>query len=169
MKIFFGRYPKDHTKERAVRVRIDYHDTWGMYQDLAQIITPCLKKLKEVKHGAPYVDDIDVPEELRDGELPDYETGENHFLKWDWVLDEMIWAFEQDTIDWEDQFHSGVFDMDFKEVDRTGTGENAVIHTETIYGPNHTHKVDWDGMKTHSERMKRGRMLFAKYYNGLWD
>ena len=59
-----------------------------------------LIQLKDTKHGAPNVDDDDVPEELRmpDGWKEtryniDGETDEQFFNRWDWILDEMIWAF----------------------------------------------------------------------------
>jgi hypothetical protein len=57
-----------------------------------------LKQLNKVKHGAPIVDDEDVPEELRSTSAPPkediWDTDANHFKRWDWVMNEMIWAFE---------------------------------------------------------------------------
>lgn len=57
-----------------------------------------LKQLKETKQGAPYVDDEDVPEHLRKSAAPptenEWDTDDNHFKRWDYVLDEMIFAFE---------------------------------------------------------------------------
>ena len=49
-------------------VKIDRWDTWSMDHTLAFIILPMLKQLKADKHGAPFVDDEDVPEHLRCGE-----------------------------------------------------------------------------------------------------
>ena len=84
-------------------VKIDYWDTWSMDHTLSYIIVPMLKQLKATKHGAPYVDDEDVPERLRSTNAKpkenDWDTDEFHFDRFDWVLDEMIWAFEQKTID----------------------------------------------------------------------
>ena len=42
-------------------VRIDRYDTWSMDHTLADIILPMLKQLDATKHGAPHVDDEDVP------------------------------------------------------------------------------------------------------------
>ena len=48
-------------RKQKINVRIDKHDTWSMDHTLAHIILPMLKQLKETKHGAPNVDDEDVP------------------------------------------------------------------------------------------------------------
>jgi hypothetical protein len=90
-------------KKRTVEVKIDEYDTWSMDHTLSYIILPMLKQLKETKHGAPNVDDKDVPKELRSTSAPPKEkewyTDANHFKRWDWVLDEMIWSFEQKVAD----------------------------------------------------------------------
>lgn len=96
----------------ALQPKIDYvklhkYDTWSMDNTLACIIYPMLLQLKATKHGAPMVEDIDVPPELHKV-LPasPYDVDDNHFKRWDWVLDEMIFAFEHinkdiDTLDEE--------------------------------------------------------------------
>ena len=75
-------------------VKIDEWDMWSMDHTLSHIIVPMLKQLQETKHGAPFVDDEDVPVELRSTSAPakedDYDTDDNHFKRWDWVLNEMI-------------------------------------------------------------------------------
>ena len=74
-------------------------DTWSMDHTLSYIIVPMLIQLKDTKHGAPNVDYDDVPEELRPSEEwikrynYDGETDPYFFIRWDWILDEMIWAF----------------------------------------------------------------------------
>jgi hypothetical protein len=86
--------------EQSVSVRIDPWDTWSMDYTLAHIVVPMLKQLKETKHGAPNVDMEDVPENIRPTEedLENYAkngtTDTKFFARWDWVLDEMIYAFE---------------------------------------------------------------------------
>ena len=81
----------------TVKVRIDKYDTWSMDSTLAHIILPMLKQLKETKHSAGGVDDKDVPKKLRSTSAPkkenEWDTDDNWFARWDWVLDEMIWAF----------------------------------------------------------------------------
>jgi len=59
-----------------------------------------LKQLKATKHGAPWVAVADVPKELRPTkkQLMDYQkdgtTDPKFFERWNWVLDEMIYAFD---------------------------------------------------------------------------
>lgn len=83
---------------RRVKVRIDSYDTWSMDATLAHIILPMLRQLKEDKHGAPYTDDEDVPEELRSTNAPptkdEWDLDDNFFPRWDWIMNEMIYAFE---------------------------------------------------------------------------
>ena len=56
--------------DNNVSVRIDDHDTWDAGRTMAHIIVPLLKQLKETKHGSPFVDDVDVPEELKSTSSP---------------------------------------------------------------------------------------------------
>ena len=140
-------------------VKIDRWDTWSMDYTLSFIVVPMLKQLKETKHGAPFVDDEDVPEELKSTSAPpkenDYDTDENHFKRWDWALNEMIWAFEQNIDhDSEDKFFDHA-EWDEKEKD---------------FGKNlHKIKIDQPGLKAHQDRKANGFRLFGKYYQGLWD
>ena len=91
----FGYEPK-----QKIKVHIDRWDTWSMDHTLAPIILPMLIQLKAEKHGAPDVDYEDVPKELRPSkkEIAAYNkdgtTDENFFVRWDWVMDEMIYAFD---------------------------------------------------------------------------
>ena len=140
-------------------VKIDQWDTWSIDYTLSLIIVPMIKQLKETKHGAPFVDDEDVPEELKSTSAPpkedDYDTDENHFKRWDWVLDEMIWAFEQKlNYNSEDKFFDHA-EWDEKEKD---------------FGKNfHKIKIDQVGLKVHEDRKANGFLLFGKYYSSLWD
>jgi len=146
-------------KERNLKIRIDRYDTWSMDGTLAHIVVPMLKQLKETKHGAPAVEFKDVPEELMppDAEatkklyMENGEIDENFFKRWEWVLDEMIWSFEQKTIDWEKQYY----------------GE-WVEDKSNLLGGHHA-STDYDGLKAHQARMSNGFRLFGKYYENLWD
>ena len=109
---------------RIEYIKIDKHDTWNMDSTLAPIILPMLKQLKASKHGSGMVDLEDVPEHLRCNTHEEWDAQEcfefyhGHEVKegecdiharWDWVLDEMIWAFEQICDDdYDKQFYSGV-------------------------------------------------------------
>jgi hypothetical protein len=154
-------------------VKVDKWDTWNMDATLSQIILPLLKQLKATKDGSPHVDDEDVPEglNLRSTEAPvkenEWDTDDNWHKRWDWVLAEMIWTFEQLTTDWDSQYHTG-------EVDRVSTpcawDENG---KPTMYswdkGPNDTSHFDVEGYTKHNDRISKGLILFGKYYRGLWN
>lgn len=158
-------------KNRRIYVKVDGYDTWNADHTLALIIVPVLKMMLEQKHGAPRVDDDDVPEELRSTSAPELTedekncggTDENWFKRWEYVLGEMIWAFEQHANpDWEDQYYSGETDIYFEKIEGTD-------YSEMRNGHNHTFKVDHEGKMKHRERMDNGRRLFAKYYESLWS
>jgi len=170
MKIHIGPYSKTD-KPRKVDIRIDTYDTWSMDHTLAMIIHPMLIQLKATKHGAPRVDNEDVPEELKSTSAPPLTQEEIdcgsidsfHFNRWDWVLDEMIWAFAQVLDeDVESQFHTGEHDFDFVEVEGSE-------FSEIKYGPNHTHVFDREGYDVWAERKQNGFRLFGKYFQNLWD
>lgn len=130
MKVSIGPYRKN----RKIEVRIDAYDVWNMDHTLALIILPMLKQLKESKMGAPFVDDEDVPEELKTTTASpkenEWDTDENWFKRWDFVLDEMIFAFS---------YH---VDADADDMEQ-------------------------DDMKMN--RVRKGTILFGKYYTNLWN
>jgi len=157
-------------------VKIDYWDTWSMDHTLADIVLPMLKQLKEKKHGSPFVDDEDVPEELRSTSAPpkenEWDTDANHFRRWDWAMDEMIFAFECKVDNsWEDAFRSGEHDILWIPVDKDGNevpkGEHR--YYQMGHGPKDTYQCDYEGMKVVQARITNGFRLFGKYYEGLWD
>ena len=99
MKVEIGPYTDD-VKEQVLEVTIHDYDTWSMDYTLAPIILPMLIQLKETKHGAPQVDWEDVPRELRPSAEELHTSNKNgetdlHFFdRWDYVIDEMIYAFD---------------------------------------------------------------------------
>ena len=135
---WFGYTPKQKTS-----IRIDKYDTWSMDHTLAPIILPMLVQLKATKHGAPFVDNADVPKNLRATKKQIDEYGKKgdvdpkHFDRWDWVLDEMIYAFDCKA-NKDDVF------MRFEIEER-------------------------DAMKAEQERISNGFRLFGKYFEALWD
>lgn len=160
-------------RKRTIKIKIDNYDTWSMDHTLAMIIVPMLKQLKATTHGAPFVDDEDVPEELRSTSAPakknEWDTDANHFKRWDWVMDEMIWAFEQKLDDDADsKFFSGKSDIVWipsEQKDKDGEP----LSYEMKRGPKDTHKFDKEGYEQWVKRKQNGFKLFAKYYEGLWD
>ena len=166
----------DRVHPKIEYVKIDRYDTWSMDHTLAPIILPMLKQLQKTKHGSPGVDDEDVPEELKSTSAPpkenEWDTDENWFKRWDWVLDEMIFAFECKVDDsWEEAFRSGVHDYITVPVDRDGNevpkGEHKFWQMRD--GPKNTYKCDYDGMRVVEARIQNGFRLFGKYYQALWD
>lgn len=135
-------------RKRKVNVRIDPYDTWNTDHTLALIILPMLKQIKESKDGSPYVDDNDLPVEMRHTfkkDPEDWETDDPwiHY-KWQWILNEIIWAFEHIVDDsWEDKF-IGSFD----------TNGDLVF--------------DKEGYDKYNKRIENGLKLFGKYYRNLW-
>jgi hypothetical protein len=166
----------DRVDPKIDYVKIDRWDTWSMDHTLGQIALPMLQQLKRDKHGAPLVDDEDVPEYLRSTAAPpkenEYDTDDNHFLRWDWVMDEMIFAFEHRLDDsWEEEFRSGEIDMLWVPVDRDGNEVPKGDHNfyQMKRGPKDTYKCDYEGMKKVQARIDNGFRLFGKYYQALWD
>jgi len=133
-------------RKRKVKIHIDDYDTWGMDYTLALIIVPMLKVLKEKKHGSPYIEDCDVPDNLgirstdvvRAKDSSGDKWDDNTHKRWDWVLSEIIWSFEQLIDDSaEDEF----FIPSFKE----------------------------EEYNRYHDRIQNGLRLFGVYYRGLWD
>ena len=150
--------PNEDGQHREIEIH-DY-DTWSMDDTLAPIILPMLKQLKDTKHGAPAVQFKDVPPDLIPPDVDaiiklyaqNGEEDENYFKRWDWVLDEMIWAFEQKCKDdWDDQFYGPYTEP---------TGDDFMGKFEWI---------DRDGLNQHQKRMSNGFRLFGKYYENLLD
>jgi hypothetical protein len=170
-------------KKRIVYVKIDKYDTWNMDSTLNPIILPMLKQLKEAKHGSQLVDDEDVPEKFHTTydphnwdqqelfpekkEAADSAVDDLVHLRWDYVMSEMIWSFEQLASDWEDQYHTGVCDWMSKPCKWDEDGKPKLY--QMVDGPNHTAKFDAEGYQAHSKRIDNGLRLFGKYYRGLWD
>ena len=150
-------------RNRTIKVRIDDHDTWSMDSTLAYIILPMLKQLRRTTHGASEVDDKDVPKVLRSTSAPvkenEWDIDDNCFDRWDWVLDEMIWAFGQVNEDWEDQYHKEAGESHYEDI------ENDM--SELVWDKKPV--IDKKGLKAHRKRMNNGFRLFGKYYSGLWD
>jgi hypothetical protein len=163
-----------NSRKHRIMVKVDYYDIWSADHTLALIIAPTLKKLKECQHGYPHVDNEDVPEELRTPkeDLNQDQLDSLHVARWDYILNEMIWAFEQhaDGYDGESQFHhnSEQLDMVFTPV---GDGKPASTlsfnHQKDPSKPPYWR--DDEGIKKHQERKRNGVRLFAKYYECLWD
>lgn len=138
----------DSFKKRKIKVHIDYYDTWNADDTLAQIIYPVLVRFKEEVHGAPVVDDEDVPDHLKSTSAPpkknEWDTDDNHFARWDYVLDEMIFAFGS-VVDGTSDFTHDMYKTD-----------DSYVYDRELYNKNY-------------DRIKNGMRLFGKYYFSLWN
>ena len=127
-------------RNRKIDVKIDKWDTWSMDDTLSHIIYPMLLQLQETKHGSPFVDDFDVPVNLRSTSCKpkenEWDTDDNHHKRWDYVLNEMIWTFQQIKDD-----------------------------IAPFYDLNDQPEVRQEQL----DRLDNGLRLFGKYYLALWD
>jgi hypothetical protein len=184
MKFIFGEYVDDG--EQQIEVQVDKWDTWSADYTIGYVALPLLKQLKETKQGAPNVDLEDVPLELwpSSAEQKNYqrngETDPNFFKRWDYVLGEMIFAFETkcgDLQDWESNFseYEELPNFEFVGIgeaqlrlfpDEVGKTEDYQYYEMKSSG--HI-KTDWDGRMEYQERITNGFRLFGKYYESLWD
>jgi hypothetical protein len=162
-------------RTRKIQVKIDRWDTWSMDHTLSYIILPMLRQLNETKHGAPSTDDEDVPEHLRSTSAEpkenEWDIDSNHFLRWDWIMSEMIYAFECQLDDtWEEKYWTGEWGKpDFIKSDLEYPNPVTGEMESTFQLNSGTRKCDWDGLKKEQERISNGFRLFGKYYQALWD
>ena len=183
MKINIGKYPKNCNKKRKIKVKIHEYDVYNLDHTLCYIILPALKLLNKVKHGAPNVDNDDVPEELRNTNSSEkenensilythlYPVMQNRFDRWDYVLEQMIWSFSELSRDWERDYYSGESRFKSIPVDENGNEveKKKAKYFELRKNDKNTFKIDHAGMEQHREKIQEGLRLFAKYYTALWS
>lgn len=167
-------------RKRKISVRIDREDTWSMDHTLAYIILPMLKQLKATKHGSPYIEPEDVPEHMRltERETAVFDHGsydktlnatdeeieaasEKFHAQWIWVLDQMIWSFEQE-IDEEGDYKNYYDPYEPGEI----VEGNGFLNKEEQLKMG---KFNTEKHKAFNERKQLGFTLFGKYYQSLWD
>lgn len=164
MKVDISDYPDDNFRQwkRDIKVEISDHDVWSADNTLSHIILPILLKVKEMKQSIPYTNKDDCPIDFGK------DQGYNE-KRWNWILDEMIFAFGETVKgDWEDQYYSGEMDMVSVPLNKDLSEEDENQIFEWKPGPNHTFKVDKEGLKAHQERIQNGFNLFGKYFTSLW-
>jgi hypothetical protein len=153
----------DFVHPRINYVKIHNPDTWSFDHTLADIILPGLKQLRDTKHGAPFTDDADVPEYLRSHMAQpkenEWDTDSLHFMRWDWILDEMIWAFEQKVAD---DAESQLFDHSDCPTDPNARLEDLTNGASKV-------KYDEAGHRVWLDRKRNGFRLFGRYFEALWD
>lgn len=129
---------KDGEKDK-VTVDLAPQDTWSVDITLAHVIVPLLKQLKATTNSSGKVEDCDVPQHLVIGD-DENNWPLNSRERWEWLLDELIWVFEQ-------------------HIDPT--------EEDAIFIPGQP--VDMEAWKAWNERKGKAFVLFGKYYASLWD
>jgi hypothetical protein len=140
---------------RRVKVKVDEWDLFNADQTLAYIISATLTKFNELERdGYPKTDPLDGPAHL-------ITDGEHSTDRWEWIVGEMAWAFEQYNICWKQQYESGEPDYVWTPLPSGGA--------RMTTGPNHTLVIDEEGQQRHQDRIDHGIYLFGKYYRYLWS
>lgn len=150
----------DWRGDRRISVRIDPWDSWNADHTLATIALPLLVQLQSTKQGSPWVEDEDVPEELRLGDVDWGELSPEQdklvHRRWDWILSEIIWALEQVVDDdATDQFYDW--------------GPDGFEPGQSLRESLDQLKVDREGLEAHEKRVANGLRLLGTYWQGLWD
>jgi hypothetical protein len=159
-----------HKRKRKVDVTIHPFDTWNMDTTLALIILPMLHQLQATKQSYPEVDDKDTPH------LP--KKKKKNFVdsygaeRWDWVLGEMIWSFEQIV---DDTLGESYYTVPYKdgeavnriEIHTMETSEKRFLLSEEEALARG--RFDKELFDEYTKRIERGLMFFGKYYRSLWD
>ncbi len=163
----FERWVANHT-ERKIKIRIDNYDVWNLGDTVALIALPMLYEFKRQGiQGAPHVDDEDVPEYLRSSAAPpltedEQSTGHVDKLwhpRWEWIVNEMIWAFEQvNDPDADSQFHT--------DADPEKPSDEEGISFQEMFS---RRKFDSEGYDKFYARKSNGLRLFGKYLEALWN
>ena len=139
--------------------------THGIWVDtLNPIICAGLKKFKEVVQGSDYggIPGVVIGDVVTDYDMNEGLTGEQEELAlkaWMGSLDKMIYAFDDDS-------EPDMEDYDFTYDHIKATDQPLSIRLQC------TNKAEearyTEDMGVWREKVKEGRALFARYYDGLW-
>lgn len=156
----------NNKRTRKIKIRLDPWDVWNADESIALILVPILKKFRESRIGSPQISSEDIPEYL----IEEKESHEHKMKQWEWVLGEMIWAFEQSIESGHEPTESFYYFegdpvLEIQSRDEAGF--------PTVYKNTGTfHKSfyeDKEGLRIYNKRREKGRELFSKYFDALWD
>lgn len=155
--------------ERSITV--DCYDTWSADYTIAFVAAPLLKQLAKTKHGAPFVNNADVPEQLRATEedanlyITEHTTDDKWFDRWDWVLGEMIFAMDELGNDKPNQPEvlADVRETDI-EIPDPDTRTEFMKRSMLVEVPGGE-----EALRAYEERVENGCRLFGAYFQSLWD
>lgn len=134
-------------KGRTIDVKIHDYDLSFADETMSYVILPMLYRIRDRIQRTPYIESKDVPKNLRatkkqqDQYYTDGTLDSKVQARWDWVIEEMIYAFESLQDD------------------------ELVFH---YFSPNDEESWDTEKYDQHHARMKNGLELFGKYYTELW-
>ena len=149
-----------------------YKDTWNLNTQLSKVIVSGLLKFKEVinaeegRKGVPASISCYLVEQgeisYEDGFSLSDEDWEKAYAYFDYVLDEMIFAFSDNEPD--------IMAYDFKHnMIRDDVQDDSPCVAMTIECTNEEESTRYNkDMVEYGERCEKGRELFAKFYDGLW-
>jgi hypothetical protein len=145
----------DKFKTRKIKIHIDKYDTWSMDHTLALIIHPMLVQLKATNHGYFISDPEDAPDIDKGEEIDHGHNDSKSKDRYNWIMDEMIWAFEKKAEDYDG--------LDFPEELPIRDTPEYTPEQQAIY-------EEWKvAAEAHNNRMRNAFRLFGKYYQNLWD
>ena len=160
MFVKIGAYPKDG-QDQEIEVIVHKYDTYNADWTIATMVLPLLKKVKENKQGAPLVEDMHVPEHLRSTSAPpkenEWDTDANHFKRWDYALDEMLFAMQEIASNYENEPEVFVWPKENEHLPLT----EQVRLSIKIPGAE-------EAFKAYHARVQNGCVLFGTYFQSLW-
>jgi hypothetical protein len=126
---------------------------------------PRLKRLKEMKHGVPSMINVpDLPKDITDDEKFKLEQ-----IEWNLILDKMIRSFEylvNDKLDVDCPMIAFKFvdceDKKYSRMEYDAPPEKIKEHKKEM-------KIYMKKRKLLQKEIDEGLMLFAKYFQSLWD
>jgi len=143
------------------KIKIEPFDIWNVDITLSKIIVPVLKHYRDNSESHGIVDVVDIPTRIvwasrKDPNAP--PVGDERVMSqiaWNYILNEMIWAFTEQAKDDEPTFyHEEQKDPSWKQV---------------AFLKEHVYYHDAEGDKQYNERKQNGFRLFGKYFTSLWS
>ena len=164
MKVDISYYKAGSRKGqvRKNHVVCSERDVWEGDWVIAQMVLPLLLQVKKDKQGAPFVDDVYVPEELRStacgSKENKWDTDVNWFKRYQYVLDEIIFSMQEIANYYENE--TDMYEKVNEEDHETVTGEVDV--RVKINPPKSVLYTDYHA------RVQNGLMLFGVFFTSLW-
>ena len=160
MKVNIDQFNEEKS-DNVCEVEVTRKDCWSLDYTLAQVIHPALVTFASGIQSTAYVENEDVPDELKTAEAEeDYDLLDK---KWNYVLQEMIWGFGQIKNDLVDE----PLTYEYSHEPVTKENEDGTI-TMVDHGLKHVPE-NVVPHKEYYERLTNSTRLFGKYYRNLWN